>query len=109
MIETRIGTRITGHTYVNATPMATDVLQPLFRSHTVGRPATEVVAGKTILVVLEGCRVTLYTDHGFNMWDADSHRVNRAQRNVVVIYTPVSFVRAGKRGVISLVSFAAKL
>ena len=92
----------------DAAPVFSNRCKPLRVAHGLDGPGTEVVAGQAILGVLECCRVPPYADDGFDMGEVDVERIDRAQRDVVVIYASVCFLATGKRGEMFWVSFAAK-
>ena len=83
-------------------------VQPLLRTHTISRSRAEVVAGEPVVGILESGRIALHTNDGLHMREVDVERIDRAQRDLVVIYPSVGLLCAGKRGALFAVSLAAK-
>ena len=92
----------------DASPMPADGVQPPLRAHALSRPRAEIVAGETVVGILEGGRVTPNANDGLHMGEVDVERVNCAQRDIVVIYPSVGLLGGGKRGEMFSVSFAAR-
>lgn len=92
----------------DAAPMTSNVFEPLLRGHAVDWPGTEIIAGKTILILFECGRVAPHFNHCFHMREIDVEWVNWPQCNVVLVYSAVGFLRTGKRGERFLVSLAAR-